>query len=60
VSTLISVTVTGETSLQGYLAVDATVNNRSYGGVRMAGENSGSTDDRNQAPDLSPIASTIQ
>ncbi len=37
-STLISVTVTGETSLQGYLAIDATVNGRSYGGVRMASD----------------------
>ncbi len=37
-STLISVTVDEETRLQGYLAVDATVNGRSYGGVRMAAD----------------------
>jgi len=36
VSTLISVTADEETNIQGYLAIDATVNGRSYGGVRMA------------------------
>ena len=35
-STLISVTADEETNIQGYLAIDATVNGRSYGGVRMA------------------------
>jgi glutamate dehydrogenase (NAD(P)+) len=30
------VTADEETNIQGYLAIDATVNGRSYGGVRMA------------------------
>ena len=37
-STLISVTADEETNLQGYLAIDATVSGRSYGGVRMAAD----------------------
>jgi len=40
-STLIGVTIDEGANLQGYLAIDSTVNGRSYGGVRMA-------------PDLSP------
>ncbi len=35
-STLINVTMTGETNIKGYLAIDATVNGRSDGGVQMA------------------------
>jgi len=32
------VTADEETNLQGYLAIDATVSGRSYGGVRMAAD----------------------
>jgi glutamate dehydrogenase (NAD(P)+) len=34
--TLISININGEPNLKGYLAMDSTVNGRSYGGVRMA------------------------
>jgi len=44
-STLIGVTIDEGANLQGYLAIDSTVNGRSYGGVRMA-------------PDLSPDSIT--
>lgn len=35
---VITVTLGGETALRGYLAIDATVNGRSYGGVSMVRE----------------------
>ncbi len=35
-STLISVTIDKKTKLQGYLAIDSTVNGRCHGGLRMA------------------------
>jgi glutamate dehydrogenase (NAD(P)+) len=36
VSTLISVVIDGGLGLNGYLAIDSTVNGRSYGGIRIA------------------------
>jgi len=37
-STLISVVINAELSLKGYVAIDSTVNGRSYGGVRIASD----------------------
>jgi glutamate dehydrogenase/leucine dehydrogenase len=42
-STIIELPLRGEPAIQGYLAIDASVNGRSYGGVRIAPDLSGET-----------------